>query len=280
MKLYFQNANEEIELPNDFRPKFPSFKRRTNFKARYGQDGTINVADGRIDGGKIGFAYLNTSNDLEDIAIDGNPSGENSEQTKDNAYKIFIRLLLGFFNPEFGPFYLIDRDANLGEGLRTEIVYISHRDEPDAGNLYRIGKNSLDVEMLSGVWEDENEQIVSDTDGLINGSILTVPNDGELPCYFKIEIDAFSQVETIKITNQENDQVLEYSNISFGSGNKLIMDGSGEEGIVTLDGVDNSFALVDGTGFIVLEPSDNELLFGMTSGSVSVVITYRRKYSI
>jgi len=155
MKLYLQNKNEEIELPRDFIPSYPPVKRRTSIKQRLGNDGSFNAADGMIETGRITFDYMQTSGDIPDIITEGKQTNNDAEQTKDNSYKIFIRKLVGFFRPEYEPFYLIDRDSKFGAGARCEIAYSTHKDKPAGPGLtLRVGKNDLELEQLS-IWEDE-----------------------------------------------------------------------------------------------------------------------------
>jgi hypothetical protein len=277
MILKLTNAESELELPRDFKPQIGTYKKRMAFKPRYSQDGAEQTGDGRVGSRLITFRYMATSGDIGDLNDSTIASGT-AEQQKDESYRKFIWDLIAFFRPEVSPVYLVDTDGKLGSGFRTEIAYLEHDDEPFAdGTILRVGQNMFKAEMISGHWEDLEEQTDTQT-SIGNEDSWTIDNSGPLDIYPVFSITALNQVETVTITNDRNGQFFTYSNTSFGVGSTLIVDGSGREFSCRLDNVETGFSLDVGSGPIQLAPGDNTLIFESPTGLANVTTTWRRRY--
>ena len=282
MKLYFENSTGvagRYELPGDFMPRFSAFVRRKNYKPRYGRDGSAQVADGKIQSRKLSLNYMATSGDVPEIVAGGGADYGDANQTKDEAYRGFIGEIIAFFRPALGPFHLVDTDANGGDGLQAEVDFISSLDEWQPGAAMRIGLNDLEFEWIGAVWEDISEQTLEDTAGITNGDTITIENTGLLEAFPVFTFTALNTVETIRIKNSTNGQFFTYSNLGFSAGSVLIVDGTGDEFIVTLDGVDTTFALLDGSTPIELDPGTSILEYE-SLGDVQYDISYLRRFPI
>lgn len=264
MNLKFVNANpatgeNEYLLTKNFKVSISAYKRRTAVQKRYGKDGGVQTGDQMADTRDITITY------------------EPTYQT-DAAYLAFVNEIVGFFNPDYSPFYLVDTDND----RRCEVSLNRAVDDAHTEGLeLRIGKNSIALEMLDAHWEDNTETVVSSpTGGIATGGTITVNNNSYSDCYpvFVITPEAINTDFTIK--NNTTGAQFTLGSSAFVPGAEFEVDCKNGTIYLTVGGArtEMSSALADGSGFIKLVPGDNEIEYSSVFGDVEVEITYRRRY--
>jgi hypothetical protein len=273
MKLYFENKTgtegrlnlNDKSIQNTLKPSFSRFKRRSKFEPRFSKNGSVAVGDNAIESRQIDFVFQLTS------GSDGNA------QELDENYRNELSKYIEFFNPINSPFYLVDTDAKLGNGLRTELHFIDVDENPEDETSMRVANISMSFEMLDGTWEDLNT--VSTEDPLIsNTDTFDLDNDGNIETYPVFIFTSLENMQDLTIRNLTNGQFFTYSNTSFGAGSVLRVDGSGKEFVVELNGIDTAYALTEGSGPINLDPGVNNFEY-LADGDCSYTIEYRPRYT-
>lgn len=274
MKLYIQNAAETIELDRDFKPRFTAYTRRKAFKPKYGQDGSIQTGDGRVSSRQISISYYGKV----EYPTDYDESSDGPlVPLLDDSYREKVEILNCFFRPDLAPFYLIDQDNS----IRTQIEMASNLDSPFSDGLeLRIGANMMNLEMMSGHWEDSTEQTETDSE-LISGDTFEVNNTSRLEAYPVFELTALEEISLVTLTNNTNGKSVSLSSAAFLTGSVLTIDpyGNDGEGSLSINDIDVSTALEDNSGFISLDPGINEILYEAT-GRCSIVVRWRRRFTI
>lgn len=265
MKLWLYNSEESgadgWELPENFKPEISPYVRRTAIQQINQGDGGIATGDRRANSRVIRLSY-NASND------------DGAANLSDENYRSLLNRLVGFFRIELSPFYLVDTDNN----LRTEVELSENQDQPiNPGLEYIIGNNVAALEMLTGHWEDLDEQTAEYTGIIENGDTIVIDNDSFLKCYPIFRITALNNVIEFTLTNNTTGESFTFSTPSYVTGAVLVVDFSGE-GLVELDGVDAMSSITEG-GSITLNPGSNEIVFESALGEVSIQTTYRRRYA-
>lgn len=276
MKLYFENntgPGNRWELPKTFQPTFSRMSRRKRFRPRYGMPGSVSSGDGQIEGRQISFTDLQAS-------------GTGTEQEKDEAYRAAITGLIEFFEPDLKPFFLVDTDALSGSGLRCEIDYLDHENNFLEGNILRVGRPALELEMMTPLWDDETIRTVTEAGPVSNGHTVVIDNSAPAfpdlttgKAFTRFEISILNTAGNITFRNAETGQFFTYESIAMGAGMTLILDGTGQEFIVTLEGAQTDIALADGSGPMQLQTGINTISLESDLGVFSYVIKYRRRFS-
>lgn len=274
MKLYIQNAAETIELDPDFKPRFTAYTRRKSFKPKYGQDGSMQTGDGRVASRQITLSYYGKVDYPAgyDPAVDGR-----LPILLDESYREKIEILNCFFRPDLSPFYLIDTDNS----IRTQIEMSSNTDSPFAdGTELRIGANMMNLEMLSGHWEDSTEQTHNET-GLISSDTFEINNTARLEAYPVLEFTALEAISLLTITNNTNGKQFSISSTALVTGSVLTIDpfGNDGEGSISINDVDVSTSIDEDSGFLTLDHGVNEFLYEAT-GQADLEVRWRRRYTI
>jgi hypothetical protein len=264
MNLKFTNANpatgeNEYPLSKGFLVQWSAYKRRTSVLKRYGQDGGIPAGDNKADTRDITITYV--------------PAYQS-----DADYLAMVNTLVGFFNPDYAPFYLEDTDNN----RRCQLVLNQATDDAYVDGLeLRIGKNSLKLEMLDAHWEDDTEiTVATETGGIATGGTLTVENDSDADCYPVITISPYATNTDFTITNNTTGESFTLGSNAFIVGAEFEVDCKNGTIYLTVGGnsVEMSSALADGGGFIKLAPGDNELEYTSSFGNADITVTFRRRY--
>jgi len=259
MNLKFTNSTSEYILPKSFKLSISAYKRRTSVNKRYGNDGGVINGDQKAD--------------TRDISIVYEPVYDNDTQ-----YLNYVNELIGFFNPDLGPFYLVDTDNN----RRCEISLNSAVDDANSEGLeFRIGKNNLKFEMLDAHWEDNDEiTVTSPTGGLDDDDTLIIDNDSYSDCYPVIKITPYDTNTDFTILNNTTGASFTLGSNAFIVGAEFEVDCKNGTIYLTVAGAvtEMSSALADGGGFIKLIPGNNEIKYSSVFGAVDVEITYRRRY--
>lgn len=261
MRLKLVNAESEYILSRNFIPTISAYKRRTGVQKRYGKDGGVATGDQMADSRDITLQYQPVADD-------------------DLTYIDTVNEIIGFFRQDLAPFYLVDTDND----RRTEIILNSATDDPDKEGLeYRVGKNTLKLEMLDAFWEDNTENVVSSpTGGLVSGDILTVDNDSYIECYPVITITPYEINTDFTIRNITTGAAFILGSNSFVPGSQFVVDSQTGEITLELSGssIEMSSALADGSGFIKLVPGENQIQYSSVFGEVDVEVTFRRRYAV
>lgn len=264
MKLEFQNSNpitgENIyDLSKNFIPQIAAYKRRNAVQKRYGKDGGVIIGDQMAD--------------TRDITLSFQPTAQS-----DTDYFATVNEIIGFFNPDYSPFYLVDTDNN----RRCEVALNSARDEAEKDGLeYRVGKDTLTLEMLDAHWEDVDEIVeTSPTGGLDDTDTMTVNNDSYADAYPVITITPYEINTNFTIKNNTTGAQFTLGSSSFVPGAEFEIDCKNGTIYLTVGGArtEMSSALADGGGFIKLSPGDNEIEYNSVFGACDVEISFRRRY--
>lgn len=268
MKLWIKNSAETIALDPDFKPKFTAYTRRKSFKPKYGQDGSIQTGDGRVASRQISLAYYGKV-DYDDT--------DPAAATLDASYREKIEILNCFFRPDLSPFYLIDTDNN----IQTQVEMASNLDSPTQdGTELRIGANMMNLEMLTGHWEDVSDVPHTESE-LISGDTFELDNTSRLEAYPIFELTALESVSIVTLTNNKNGKSISFSTTALVTGAVLTIDpfGNDGEGSLDINGTDVSTSLEENSGFISLDPGINEILYEAT-GRCSLAVRWKRRYTI
>lgn len=260
MNLKFINSETEMELSKNFIMSLDPYKRRLGIQKRYGKDGGVKTGDQMVDS--------------RDLTLEYQPIAED-----DITYRQIINSIIGFFNINLHPFYIVDTD----NFLRAEIALKSASNEADTEGLeYRIGKNKLEFEMLDGHWEDEDETIdYSETGGMATSENITIDNDSDVDCYPIFRIVPYESNPEFTIRNLTTAASFTLGSTAFVPGTEFIIDA--QLGTIYLSvassQIELSSALADGSGFIKFIPGNNQLEYSSLYGLVDIEIEYRKRYA-
>lgn len=261
MKLFLQNNSETWELPLNFKPEVSPFVKRINVQPIYRGDGGVATGDRKANARTIRLAY-NATND--------NGEGELS----DAEYKNLLNKLVGFFQDDLSPFYLIDEDND----VQTEVELSENQDTPsNPGMEYILGNNIAALNMISAYWSDKDLATV-DLGTIENEDTFSVTNDSYEFAFPVLTFTALNQVTEFTLTNTTNGMSFTYSNTGFSPGAILVIDPRGE-GLIELNGVDSSNSWTNQSGFIFLSPGVNEFEFLSDVGQVDITLGFRRRYA-
>jgi hypothetical protein len=263
VKLQFENSNVTgsniYDLSKGFIPEFGKYKRRNSIQKRYDQDGGVVLGDQKAD--------------TRDISLSFQPVADN-----DTDYIDTINEIIGFFNPDYSPFYLVDTDND----RRCEIVLNDFKDDPDKEGLeFRIGNDKISVEMLGAYWEDVDEIVeTSLTGGLDDGETMTIDNDSYFDAYPVITVTPYETNTDFTIKNNTTGAQFTLGSSSFVPGAEFEIDCKNGTIYLTIGDsrTEMSSALADGGGFIKLAPGENEIEYNSVFGACDITISYRRRY--
>jgi hypothetical protein len=264
MQLRLKSENGTLDLSKYFKMQISPFKRRLGVKSRYGKDGGVSMGDRLADPRQITLSYY-ARPDVASI----------TRAEKDLSYRDFLNTITGFFNPEYGPFYLQD----LTSEIQTQIEMSENADTPNSEGLeYILGSNILKFEMLSGFWEDIDETTVTQTAFFESGDTIAINNDSLFTAYPVFTLDAVNNCSEFSITNTTTGESMTLGNTSFVAGTTFIIDS--RDGLITLEGVENSVSLADGSGFVSLSPGSNSIIFeSSVAGQAFLSISFRRRFA-
>lgn len=264
MNLKLTNTNpltgeNEYILGRKFIPEFGDYKRRNSIQKRYGKDGGVIIGDQRAD--------------TRDIKLSHAPAFQT-----DSEYLSYVNEIIGFFNPDYAPFYLVDTDNN----RRCEVVLNSASDEADTEGLeFRVGKDKLALEMMDAHWEDLEEIVeASPTGGLADGETMIITNNSYFDAYPVITISPAAINTDFTIKNNTTGAQFTLGSSSFVPGAEFEIDCKNGTIYLTVGGArtEMSSALADGGGFIKLTPGENEIQYNSVFGACDIEISYRRRY--
>lgn len=239
----------------------PGYTPRVNALERYNKDGAVIVSDRRV--GERTFRCF------ADITI-----GENQGTIAqcDDQYREAEEYVAAFFNDDALPVYLYNSSSNVR--CRVELAEWVH--SYTEGMMFRHGRHSLVLKMLD-LWEDSTGQTASSpTGGLSNGSTLAVNNTGRREAYPVLTVTALTDNVDFRITNNTTGEFTRVTSTAFLTGKSMII--SSITGAITIDGVDQSPALADGSGFMTLAPGSNTLVYTSTEGAVELSVSWRRRF--
>lgn len=234
----------------------PGWSPRLSLSERIQQDGAAVSSDRRTG-----------SRDLS-LTFDAASKGTASIATMRAAFNS----LVAFFRPSLAPFYL--EDTTNGIRCRVELKGLNPAASP--ATLWKMmEKNSVSLSMISAFWEDLTASTLSATGGLANNGTLVVNNTGSFECFPTYTITALADITLFRITNSTTGLGFELEDLGFGTNSVFIFDT--QTGEITLDGEERSASLVSG-GPVYLSPGSNTLTYESNDGSVSLSVSWRRRY--
>ena len=264
MELQLKSENGTLALSKYFKMTTSPFKRRVGVKSRYGKDGGVSMGDRLADSRQITLAYY-TRPDADAV----------TRVDKDISYRDFFFFFTGFFNPDYSPFYLQD----LTSDIQTEIEMSENADTPmNEGLEYILGSNTLKFEMLSGFWEDIDETTATQSAFFQSGDSISITNDSLFPCFPVITLTAVNDCTEFTMTNTTTGESFTIGNTSFVAGTIFVVDS--RNGLITLQGVESSVSLADGSGFISLAPGLNSIAFeSAVAGEAYISTGFRKRFA-
>lgn len=268
-RFKIQNASAELALPEtedngmignsyvDFIVSFREYTRRVRASERYGKPGASIWGDRQSSARSIQLQY-NISNPVE------NP---------ESYYYDTLNEILAIFDPETGPWYLVDINGN----RRCEIEFEKHSDITE-NTHWRAGNGTIDLIWVTGLWEAETEtEVTGSTGGLATGDTFTVDNTGKEYAYPEITLTALDDVEEFTLRNVETGIFTRIGNNEFVAGSQMVI--SSVDGTIRLNGVEVSRSLATGSGFIYLQAGENTIQYESIGGSVRLdSLTFRPRW--
>ncbi len=266
MKIVLQSAVSTLDISKDIvklegeKPqlRIDPYTYRSRIVQRYSRDGGVNVGDKRASSRNIRLLFNLTSQ-------------------SDADYRDRLNTITSFFKETNALFYLVDQDNQ----LRSQIEFVSLKDNYNRGNALRIGKDcELRLVMLDAVWEDIQESTTEKT--LSDGGTLTINNNSSLVAYPIIRLTAIQQVSLFSLRNLETGAVTSMNTNLFVAGATIVLDSiNGKIALSFPNGVeqDLSGALVTGTGLIFLLQGSNQISFSTGFGSAQATLSFRKRYA-
>lgn len=257
-RFKIQNASTELELPEtedngsigecpmNFIVVFSEYSRRVRTSERYGKPGASIWGDRQAGARTIQIQY--------DIS--------NPEPAPESNYYDSLNELLAIFDPETGPWYLVDIENN----RRCDIEFQKHSDTNE-NQHWRNGSGTIDLIWISGLWEAESEtEVTGSTGGLATGDTFTVNNTGAEYAWPEITLTALDDVEEFTLRHVGTGIFTRIGNNEFVAGSQMVI--SSVDGTIRLNGVEISRSLAVGSGFIYLPSGGNIIHYESIGGSV------------
>lgn len=204
----------------------------------------------------------------------------NTVSKNDIDYRAALNSIAGFLAVENAPFFLEDTDENVL--IRAKVVLDSLSDRPSAPGLERkIGNGSMSLKFIEAYFEDLTATTTLPPGGtLANNASFTVTNDAAVRTFPVITLAPANLNSELIIRNETTGAAFALSSNSFVPGTTFIVDS--QNGTIILDNgvtqVEQSIALVDGSGFIFLVPGDNEIKYESIFGDITIDVEFRRRY--
>lgn len=243
------------------------YKPRVGVQMKYGKSGGIASGDREVDARTISMTIDMTQ-----------------EQSTSNDYNYIKAMdqILGFFRPEFAPFYLYDDQDDAGTAAylpRRAKVELEEEGLTQQSNLERTYMSGmLKFTMLDGLWEDSVANTYdSGTGGIADGGTFSITNNSQFRSFPVYTLTALANNTLFRLTNQDTDVFIEVGSSAFTIGEDMVIDTN--EGTITVGGVDiSASALSEGSSFPDLIPGTNTFSYSSAFGGVQVSVEYREQY--
>lgn len=241
----------------------PGYSPRVSSMDRYNNDGAVVVADRRI-----GDRTFSATCHLTIVETAGG-----SRAAADAQFQEALEIVYTFFSDDALPVYLIDEDGS----KRTKVEMIGFDPSSPASNLlYTVCDYTLQLKMLD-LWEDIGiTSVASTSGGLGNGGTIVINNQGRRKAFPIISLTALANNSDFTLTNQQTGEFMHVTSTALISGKTIIM--SSVDGSITIDDVDQSASVADGSGFISLAPGSNTLQYSSLDGAVTFLAEFRKRY--
>lgn len=250
--LRFRNNDDDVyPLSDDWYFDLSDLRRRLSLSPRYSKNGSNASGDRKSEARTMRFRRTFTA-------------------TNDTDYITYMNELSAYWDEINGPFFLED----VTNGRRASIECARIASNPtDSGNRYRVENVELEIIMLDAEWEDliEIEEIEGE---IINNGTFEVTNPGK-ESYPIIELTANADIQEFEIRNLTNNTGFSMSIFDFIATDVIVIDS--RTGIISKAGVDITGNIVEG-GPPKLSQGTNQFQYVSSSGSVDVVVKWRRVY--
>lgn len=265
MNLKITNSeNEELILKDLTNGKGwhlsePALRKRVGVQQRYGRPGGYVTGDREVSSRSLTLRQTLTAQE-------------------NDTYLESMDRIVNIFDPLKAPFFLTNTDT----GRRTEVELQGVTPTSSDGLEMRVTAVAIELIMVESYWEDETSQVVeSESGGTASGDILECENEGSGYAWPIITVEALASNSLFTLFNETTQDLITVSTSLFSVGDIIAIDCQNGTIILESNGrtTDISSAIADGTGFLYLQPGENEIKYESAFGAVNISIEWRSRYA-